>query len=39
MIQTEDDFLLHRYIDHIWEDVTLEEFKQSKKMDEEDVLA
>jgi hypothetical protein len=39
MIEKDDDFLLRRYIDHIWEDVTLEEFKLSKKMAEEDVIA
>lgn len=39
MIETENDFLLHRYIDHIWENVTLEEYKSSKKLDYEDVVA
>lgn len=39
MIETNNDYLLHRYIDHIWENVTLEEFKESKKMAEEDVIA
>lgn len=31
--------MLQKYIDHIWEDVTLAEFKQAKKLDEEDVVS
>lgn len=33
MIETNNDYLLHRYVDHIWEGVSLEEFKESKKLD------
>lgn len=39
MIETGDDMMLWQYIQHIWEEVTIEEFKASKKLDEEDVLS
>jgi hypothetical protein len=39
MIETGDDMMLWQYIQHIWEAVTIEEFKASKKLDEEDVLS
>jgi hypothetical protein len=34
MIEKGDDELLAKYIDHIWEDVTLSEFKESRKIAE-----
>jgi hypothetical protein len=39
MIETEDDELLQKYINHIWEDVTLLEFKEAKKLPEEDIIS
>lgn len=39
MIETENDEMLQKYIDHIWEDVTLAEFKESKKLPEEDIVS
>jgi hypothetical protein len=30
MIETNNDYLLHRYVDHIWEDISLAEFKAKK---------
>lgn len=39
MIETGNDYLLHRYVDHIWEDVSLSDFKVCKEMDSEDLLA
>lgn len=39
MIELENDEMLQRYIDCIWEDVSVEEFKQSKQIDDEDIIA
>lgn len=39
MIETENDEMLQKYIDHIWEDVSLGEFKECKKMAEEDIIS
>lgn len=39
MIETEDDEMLQKYIHHIWEEVTLSEFKEAKKLPEEEIIA
>ena len=39
MIETEDDEMLQKYIHHIWEEVTLAEFKEAKKLPEEEIIA
>lgn len=39
MIETGNDEMLQKYIDAIWEEVTLLEFKESKKLPEEDVAS
>lgn len=39
MIESDNDHMLQRYINHIWEDVTLNEFKESKKLPEEDIAS